>query len=383
MVISSVTLSLSKGHPEPVEGSNGGALFIPQCRLGAASPGGLALPDAHPTPAQLYAPRAVWFDDERLVVADSGNHRVLIWNPLPKEDGAPAQVVLGQPDFYTEGPKLFHLPTGVGIFGGKLFVADAWHHRILVWNEVPACSGAPPDYALGQSDLESVEPNRAGHASAGSLYWPFGLAFVHGRFYVADTGNRRVLYWRGLPEADRPADGVLGQPDLLQNSENRGEGVGPRSFRWAHAIAGDERRLFVADAGNHRVLGWLPPPRGDAGANLLLGQQDLASDRELNYGAQSAAKLRFPYGVSYEDGLLAVADTANNRVLLYGEPPESGVAEADGVLGQADFAAFGENGWKAVTPASLCWPYGVHLHRGRLAIADSGNNRVMLWSRET
>ncbi len=217
---------------------------------------------------------------------------------------------------------------------------------------------------------------------AGTLYWPFGIAFVHGRFYVADTGNRRVLYWDGLPAADRPADGVVGQPDPSQNAENRGEGVGPRSFRWAHAIAGDERRLFVADAGNHRVLGWAPPPGGDEPAGLVLGQRDFTSDRELNYGAQSAAKLRFPYGASYDDGLLAVADTANNRIMLYERPPERGLVEADGVLGQTDFAAFGENEWKAITPSTLCWPYGLHLHRGRLAIADSGNNRVMLWSRD-
>jgi hypothetical protein len=360
----------------------GRVTFVPQLRIGAASPGGIALPDAHPTPSQLYAPRAVWFDEERLIVADSGNHRILIWNPLPETDGAPAQVVLGQPDFFSEGPKLLQLPTGVGVFGGKLFVADAWHHRILVWNEVPARSGVLPDYALGQFDLDALEPNRGGKVSADTLYWPFGIAFVHGRFYVADTGNRRVLYWNGLPQRRQPADGVLGQPDSFENSENRGEGVGPRSFRWAHAIAGDERRLFVADAGDHRVLGWTPPPRGDAAANLVLGQPDFTSDRELNYGAQSAAKLRFPYGVSYEDGVLVVADTANNRVLLYERPPESGAGAADGVLGQPDFAAFGENEWKAITPATLCWPYGLHLHRRRLAIADSGNNRVMLWSRE-
>jgi hypothetical protein len=357
--------------------------LFPQCRLGAASAGGLALPDAKPTPAQLYAPRGVWFDDDILVVADSGNHRILIWSPPPVDDGAPAQIVLGQPDFFSEGPKLLHLPTGVGVFGGRLFVADAWHHRVLVWNCVPSRSDTAPDYAIGQPDLSMTEPNRGGAVSADSMYWPFAIGFVHGRFYVADTGNRRVLYWHGLPEAGRAADGVIGQPDMLQNAENRGIGVGPCSFRWAHAIAGDERRLFIADAGDHRVLGWTPPPDGDVGANLVLGQKDFVSDRELNYGMQSAAKLRFPYGASYDDGLLAVADTANNRVLLYDRPLESGIAEADGVLGQTDFASFGENQWKAISPSTLCWPYGLHLHRRRLAIADSGNNRVMFWSRDT
>ena len=359
------------------------ASYAPRCRLGAASPGGLALPDAHPTRAQMYAPRGVWFDDAILIAADTGNHRVLIWHGVPDRDGAAADVVLGQPDFTSEGAKLFHLPTGVGVFGGKLFVADAWHHRILVWHSVPSTSGTLPDFALGQDGLDGIEVNRGRAVDADTLYWPFGVAYLHGRLYVADTGNRRVLYWNGLPDAGRPADGVLGQPGMTCNSENRGEGVGARSFRWAHALAGDDDRLFVADAGNHRVLGWVPPPRDDNPADLVLGQKDFASDHEFNYGSQSAGKLRFPYGVSYQDGLLAVADTANSRVLLYEALPGRGVAEAAAVLGQADFAASGDNQWKAVVPESMCWPYGIHLHGRRLAIADSGNNRVMIWSRET
>jgi len=49
------------------------------------------------------------------------------------------------------------------------------------------------------------------------------------------------------------------------------------------------------------------------------------------------------------------------------------------VLGQPDFGANGENHWNAVTAETLCWPYGICLHGSTLAIADSGNNRVMLW----
>jgi hypothetical protein len=33
----------------------------------------------------------------------------------------------------------------------------------------------------------------------------------------------------------------------------------------------------------------------------------------------------------------------------------------------------------------LCWPYGVHWHRGKsselMVIADSGINRVVIWER--
>ncbi len=77
---------------------------------------------------------------------------------------------------------------------------------------------------------------------------------------------------------------------------------------------------------------------------------------------------------------LAVADTANNRVLLWNDFPldDTNVSPA-AVLGQLDFDGNGENRWDAVTKDTLCWPYGIHFHNGQLAIADSGNNRVMIW----
>ncbi|MCG8460723.1 MAG: hypothetical protein MI919_30945, partial [Holophagales bacterium] len=270
-------------------------------RLGAAATGGLALPAAEPTPSQLYAPRGVYFDDTCLVAADSGNHRVLIWHGLPATDGRPADVVLGQPDPFTEGPRAagrgpengFHLPTGVAVFEGRLFLADAWHHRILVWNRLPSRSDTPPDLALGQGDLSSIEPNRGGAISEAGMYWPYGMAWIGGWLWVADTGNRRVLGWRGLPESDRPADLVLGQPSATDGSENRGGPVAADSFRWPHAFAGTPELLLVADAGNHRLLGWRPAPAGDRRADLVLGQEDFTSAAEFPYRPQSAGRLRF------------------------------------------------------------------------------------------
>jgi hypothetical protein len=299
----------------------------------------------------------------------------------PDADHAPSSVVLGQPDFFSEGAKLLHLPTAVLVHDSKLLVADSWHHRVLVWNRVPERSGEPPDYAIGQRGLDGVEVNAGGVAAADTLYWLYGLGMAGERFYIADTGNRRVLYWEGMPGPNEPASGVLGQPDFAESGENRGIGVGPRSLRWAHDIAGDATRLFVADAGNHRVLGWDAPVHTDATASLALGQRDFASAHEFGYGPQSGTVMRFPYSVSYDADRLAVADTANNRVLLFDSPPRGGAAvPADAVIGQTGFGPNGENEWKAVTCRTLCWPYGLHLRNDRLAIADSGNNRVMIWS---
>lgn len=359
--------------------------------LGAPSPGGLALPAAEPTPGQLYAPRGIYLDDELLIVADSGNHRVLIWRGVPTADGRPADVVLGQADFFSEGPRAagrgaaggLHLPTGVLVCEGRLYVADAWHHRVLCWHTIPDRSDTPPDSVIGQGGPDAVEPNRGGPVDASGLYWPYGIGYVHGWFYIADTGNRRVLGWRGPPEPGQPAELVLGQPDAASHAENRDGAPTAASFRWPHAFAGDAETLYVADAGNHRVLGWTPAPTADRPADLVLGQPDLLSAREQPHVPQGHSKLRFPYAVTCADGMLVVADTANNRVLVWeGLPREGAFQPADLVLGQDDFAGSGENRWRAVEHSSLCWPYGIHLHRGRLAIADSGNNRAMIWSLE-
>ena len=374
----------------------------PRAILGADSPGGLLLPPAMPTAAHMYAPRAVWTDGEVVIAADTGNHRVLIWHGVPDTDGAAAAVVLGQLDEHSEGPAAggvgpsngMHLPTGVLVHEGRLVVADAWHHRLLVWDVVPTVTGTAPDHVIGQPDDLTVTPNSGGEPTDTTFYWPFGIAVVDGRFYVADTGNRRVLVWRdGIPDSGQPADVVLGQPDAFSREENRGASVDADSFRWPHAFAATGTGgVVIADAGNHRMLRWDLHPEADRPADGVLGQPDFTSGGEFPYVSQ-AGRLRFPYGVSSVDGELAIADTANNRVLLYATTDASLNQEPIASLGQPTLAANGENRWEAVGADTLCWPYGVHWHRPSLvepvettareliAIADSGNNRVVLWER--
>ncbi|MHB8188876.1 MAG: NHL repeat-containing protein [Ferrimicrobium sp.] len=356
----------------------------PAVWLGSPPKGGLMLPDAMPSARSLYAPRGVWTDGVSLVVADTGNHRVLIWNEVPTSDHSPADVVLGQPDFLSEGPSKggpawgLNLPTGVLVDEGRLVVADAWNHRVLVWEQVPSSNYQAPTYALGQSDLESCLVNAGGACSPTSLNWPFGIGFGGSRFWVADTGNHRVLGWEALPEPGDKVSVILGQADGFSNEDNRGE-IGAASFRWVHDVAGGSESIYFADAGNHRVLVWPSDVDSDVEAVAAVGQKDLCTSYEWAYGPQSREVLRFPYAVSCESEHLAIADTANNRVLLYNTPPTATGAVADAVCGQDDFSSFGENRWKAVTHDSMCWPYGICLSGDLLAVADSGNNRVVLW----
>ena len=47
-------------------------------------------------PSVLNHPTKVTTDGTRLIVADTYNHRVLIWNKIPTENYSPADVVIGQ-----------------------------------------------------------------------------------------------------------------------------------------------------------------------------------------------------------------------------------------------------------------------------------------------
>ena len=342
-----------------------------------------------PSRSVLFGPRgACLHPDGSLWVADTGHHRLLGWKRAPRADNAPADVLIGQADFGREGrnakgptgPASLNVPTGVAAWGDGLAVADAWNHRVLLWRRPPREPNQPADIVLGQSDPSGMLANRgADRPSAETLNWPYGVAEIEGCLLVADTGNRRVLIWQDPERSGQAADCVLGQADFKTRDENAGGDIGPMGMRWPHGIAFWRRHLAVCDAGNNRIMLWrgLPESPG-VPAELVLGQQDFAGcDHNRAAYYPDAAALNMPYAVAAAGDRLLVADTANSRLLGWSEP--AWVAAADRLTGQGDFASKGDNAWGLTTRDTLCWPYGLSALGRTVAVADSGNNRVMLW----
>ena len=361
--------------------------------IGAARSGeGLALP-VKAEAASLFGPRGACLAgvEGPLWVSDTGHHRLLGWAQVPSRDGTPADWVIGQPDFAHEGrnakgpagPATLNVPTGIALCGDGLSVADAWNHRVLIWKTLPRDHNVPADRVLGQKDFESVEPNGGkDDPSAGSLFWPYGVHWDGARLWVADTGNRRVLMWNGLPEVNgQPADLVLGQRDFVSRDENGGGAPTAASMRWPHGIVVWQGRLCVADAGNNRIMVWDAIP-GENGTpcDVVLGQRDFHQvDHNQSLYWPSAASLNMPYGVDAAGGWLLVADTANSRLLAWRAEDCRTGAEASALTGQPDFHAKGDNRWQLPARDSLCWPYGIMHRDGLVVVSDSGNNRVLLW----
>ena len=359
---------------------------------GARGDDNLAIP-VRPDASTLFGPRGACLTKAQgpLWISDTGHHRLLGWARVPGGDDVPADWVIGQPDFTREGRNAkgpphaatLNVPTGICGLGEGLAVADAWNHRVLVWRSFPTAHNVPADVVLGQADFASVDPNRgAAVPSAHSLFWPYGVHWDGNNLWVADTGNRRVLMWQGLPSGSgQPADLVLGQISFDCRDENGGGEPTARSMRWPHAITTWCGNLCVTDAGNNRILVWDGMPTGDnAAGDWVLGQNDFRLvDHNQSLYWPSAATLHMPYGVANSGPWCIAADTANSRLLAWHVDDRHSGAPARALTGQLEFNAKGDNGWRSPTRESLSWPYGIGVQSGIGVIADSGNNRVLLW----
>ena len=362
------------------------------CLGGASGAEGLAVP-VQPNATTLFGPRGACLlgVDGPLWVSDTGHHRLLGWKQKPLHDQQPADWLIGQPEFGREGRNAkgavsaltLNVPTGIAACGAGLVVADAWNHRVLIWHRAPTGSQVAPDVVLGQADFASGASNRgADGPSDASLFWPYGVHWDGARLWVADSGNRRVLGWSGLPERNgAPAERILGQRDFGCRDENGGGEPSASSLRWPHAVATWRGRLCVADAGNNRVMVWDRAPEHDnAACDHMLGQTDCAKvDNNQSLYWPNAASLNMPYGMAAAGDWLLVADTANSRLIAWHADDCRTGAAARALSAQPDFSAKGDNRWQQPQRDSVCWPYGIAACGPNVVVADSGNNRVLLW----
>jgi hypothetical protein len=198
----------------------------------------------------------------RIVVSDTSNNRVLVWNGIPTSSGAPADLVLGQPDFTTSTADVtsqkMNVPVGVWTDGTRLVVADSANNRVLIWTTFPTGNGEAADLVIGQPDF--VTPT-AGIGSQ-KMNEPWSVTSDGVRLFVADRQNQRVLIYDPFPTNNNaPANRVLGQSTFTNTASNDDlqDGVPDatptaRTFWDPSGVSAIGNRLFVSDKFNHRVL---------------------------------------------------------------------------------------------------------------------------------
>ncbi|MBI3072557.1 MAG: hypothetical protein HYY84_10625 [Deltaproteobacteria bacterium] len=332
---------------------------------------------------------AVDLDAGRLFVADSFNNRILVYAMAPGTaaviDGR-ADFVLGQFDFLHCAPRTaqagLDYPTGLGFdpTGNRLWVADTNNNRVVAFDTAALTSGAAATFVLGQANFSAKD---AGGGSTG-MYGPRGVAVVSSGnvLHVSDSQNNRVLMFPlSATDAGGPAAAVLGQANFTTVLP----GSGATGFDQPIGLAHDAVRnlLFVADSNNHRILVFTT----DAGlvttgadAGYVLGQPNLGT-ADCNTTAHG---LCGPLGVEYDQisRRLFVSDNGNARVLVYNL--DGGIwngIDAGNVLGQNNFETGTSDGTFASTVSS---PRGLAVAVASglsvLYVADVFANRVVAHS---
>ena len=325
-----------------------------------------------------------------------------------------ADVIIGEMDFSQAGEsrvvpfKVFN-PGGVVVDRatdpGRAFVWDSGNSRILAIDlakcyrsdgpcEADLIIGQPSGYDLSACNRDSGVQNfpvRA-VASAETLCGIPDIArspgeehtFVtmavdgQGNLYVPDSMNHRILKYERPFEEDSIADRVWGQEDFSGMTCNRGAFDNPTAESLCfHSSSNDSYtnwygngveldpfgNMWVADGGNNRVLRFPKNPENGeiaTSADLVLGQRDFHTARP----GSAPDQLHGPSAIRVgNDGWVYVADTINDRVMVFKPPFTSGMKAA---------LEFG-GGFHRPTSLEVD-PLG----RG-VWVVDAGNNMVELW----
>jgi sugar lactone lactonase YvrE len=304
-----------------------------------------------------------------VLVSDEGNNRVLIYN-LPLSNGQSANVVLGQGSFTTSASALsatgLNMPVATAEDSlGNIYVSDTINNRVLQFKP-PFANGMSASLAIGQPDLVTGDDN----LTQNGLRAAAGVAFdASGNLWVVDPLNNRILQYKPPFANGMNASVVLGQANFTSG----GAATTNSGLRDPQFIAFDSSgNLWVTDALNNRVLEFKSPFANGMAASVVVGQADFVS----SVVATTATGLVFPAGVAFDSaGNLWVGDAANNRVLQF-KPPFANGMRASLVMGQASFTTR----TAATTQTGLRVPLGIGFDSsGNLGVADSGNNRTLVF----
>jgi sugar lactone lactonase YvrE len=314
-----------------------------------------------------------------VVVPDTGNNRVLIYNS-PTVNGSPADVVLGQSDFTTgvSGTSSTNLsaPTAYTLdSSGNLYVSDSGNCRVLMFAQ-PFTSGEEATLVLGQPDFNT---GCGGAASASTLGTTGGVAFgTHENFWVADSQNNRILKFIGPFKNGMKAKLVVGQPDFVSN----GCAAPPTAASLCSptGIAFDSGGiLWVADTSNNRVLAYRLALSLSAEKEFGHPAATAFTSNTVNDGGVSATSLYGPTGIGIDSTQRVwVADTQNSRVLIFKAAIKQNGSPASFVLGQTDFTGSTSNAFGEPSASTLATPWGIITQAGAtMWVGDSGNSRTV------
>lgn len=302
----------------------------------------------------LMFPGKVLIAGGRLFIADSGHHRIVVADP----DGTIRQAIGSGEAGLVDGLRpAFHQPQGMALDRDILYVADTENHAIRA---VDLATGEARTVAGTGRQLTSR--NAGGPARETDLSSPWDLARVDGTFYVAMAGVHQI--W-ALRDAEVARFAGNGREALVDGSLTQA------SFNQPSGLATDGAVLYVADSEASAIR--VVDPR--AGAVRTIVGEGLLEFGDRDGAGPTQVRLQHPLGITWHDGAVYVADTYNHKVKRL----DPATAEVRTVAGT------GEAGYRdgLGDEARFSEPSGLAAADGKLYVADTNNGVVRIVNLET
>lgn len=321
----------------------------------------LALERAKVGDLPLAFPGKIVADEKggRLFIADSDHNRIVV----TKFDGTLIETIGTGTHGADDGPfdrATFFRPQGMALNGDTLYVADTENHLI---REVDLKSRMVK--TIAGTGSQSHEYGEAGPARSIALNSPWDLQLGDRVLYIAMAGPHQI--WLFSLERQRV--------EVFAGTGREARQDGPiemAAFAQPSAIVTDGKIFYISDAEANIIRRIAFRPRGEV--ETLVGG-DLFEFGDVD-GVGDDVRLQHPLGLARWNDKLLIADTYNHKIKLL-DPATRSVKS---------FAGTGKPGQADGPKPSFYEPGGLSVAGDKLYVADTNNHAIRvvdLKTRET
>lgn len=296
----------------------------------------------------------------RLFITDSNHNRIVVTSLTGELKEIIGTGAMGKADgAYDEAT--FDHPQGLALVGDLLYVADTENHmlRVVDLNERKVST-------LAGTGVQAPARPRAAtglNIKRTQLNSPWALQELNGTLYIAMAGPHQI--WRHKIGSDTISAYVgSGREDIIDGK------LSESALAQPSAITTDGEVLYIVDSEGSAVRRIEPIPRGKV--TTVVGPHDFPQGRSLFEfgdidGVGDEVRLQHPIGLTFHEGLLYVADTYNDKIKVVDPKARTAVS----------WLGTGERGSR-LNPVELNEPAGVCVAGNQLFIADTNNHRILV-----
>lgn len=251
-------------------------------------------------PGTLKYPGKVLVHGDRIIISDSGNHRVLVARLRDDPSIATTEMTCGNgnPGFLNGIDGQLNSPQGTAMDGNTVYIADAENHAIRA---VDLSTGELTTVAGTGAQMRSRSDKRQGAMSS-----PWDLALVGNTLYVAMAGTHQLWSVNLKARTSRVHSGTGGE-DIRDGEHDNALLAQPMGI----VASGD--RLYFADSESSAIR-WADT--GEGGSVGTVAGTGLFDFGDVD-GIGDEARLQHAQGVTNNPaGGLLVADSYNDCIKI-------------------------------------------------------------------